>query len=180
MTGDSWKEFLESLPDTVRQEVRDLHRAYDRGFISYEEFRRTAVEVSKASSDIYDQIFIQRPDHQKNQPLFKYLKTLKNQYKLSVLSNVGSPWIRDSFLSPDEVALFDDMVLSFEVGLGKPDPEVYQLACRRLGIAPEEAVFVDDLAPYCEVARRLGMEAVQYKNFSQCKRELEEILTNSN
>jgi epoxide hydrolase-like predicted phosphatase len=55
---------------------------------------------------------------------------------------------------------FDTLVISGEVGLRKPDPAIYHLACERIGRAPEQCVFVDDLSRNVEVARELGMFAV--------------------
>ena len=54
---------------------------------------------------------------------------------------------------------FDEILLSFEVGMHKPDPGIYQEALRRLGgVAPERAVFVDDQPAYCDGAAALGIE----------------------
>lgn len=54
---------------------------------------------------------------------------------------------------------FDEILLSFEVGMHKPDPGIYQEALRRLGdIAPDRAVFVDDQPAYCDGAAALGID----------------------
>ena len=56
-------------------------------------------------------------------------------------------------------AEFDEVLLSFEVGIHKPDPGIYREALHRLGdVAPERAVFVDDQPPYCDGAAALGIE----------------------
>ena len=56
-------------------------------------------------------------------------------------------------------AEFDEVLLSFEVGIHKPDAGIYREALRRLGdVAPERAVFVDDQPPYCDGAAALGIE----------------------
>jgi putative hydrolase of the HAD superfamily len=53
---------------------------------------------------------------------------------------------------------FDAVLLSFEVGAHKPDPEIYLEALRRLAVVtPERAVFVDDQTPYCDGAAALGI-----------------------
>jgi len=57
---------------------------------------------------------------------------------------------------------FDDLVLSGEVGLRKPDPAIYRLAAQRLGVAPDACVFVDDLERNVEVASELGMAGVHH------------------
>ena len=57
-------------------------------------------------------------------------------------------------------ASFDAQVISCEVGLRKPDPEIYELAADRLGLAPSRCAFVDDLHRNVEAAERLGMFGV--------------------
>ena len=54
---------------------------------------------------------------------------------------------------------FDEILLSFELGIHKPDPGIYREALRRLGgVGPERSVFVDDQPPYCDGAAVLGIE----------------------
>jgi putative hydrolase of the HAD superfamily len=52
---------------------------------------------------------------------------------------------------------FDAVLLSFEVGLRKPDPEIYREALRRVDVSADEAVFVDDQTAYCDGAAAVGM-----------------------
>lgn len=180
LTGDTWKEFTATLGDNVKSDVRNAHGAYDRGLISYEEFREQASEITGAEPEVFDQIFIQRTGRHKNTTLLAHIKELKSTYKLGILSNVGTAWIREEFLTAEELALFDDMVLSFEVGKSKPDPAIYELACQRLGVEPSEAVFVDDLVPYCQAAEVVGMKTVQYQDFAQYRAAIDLVLADAN
>jgi putative hydrolase of the HAD superfamily len=59
--------------------------------------------------------------------------------------------------------LFDDIVCSAEVGMAKPEPGVFDLACRRLGLAPGECVFVDDYEVNVKAAQDLGMQGVLFR-----------------
>lgn len=59
--------------------------------------------------------------------------------------------------------LFDDVVISAEVGLHKPQPEIYRLAAERLGVEPGGCVFIDDLRENCEGAEAAGMTAVRHR-----------------
>ena len=52
---------------------------------------------------------------------------------------------------------FDTIVLSFEVGLRKPDPAIYRVGLDRLGVTADRAVFVDDQPDYCDGAAALGI-----------------------
>jgi epoxide hydrolase-like predicted phosphatase len=56
---------------------------------------------------------------------------------------------------------FDVFVESCKVGLRKPDPRIYALACERLHVAPEDAVFLDDIGSNLKAARALGMTTIK-------------------
>ena len=61
----------------------------------------------------------------------------------------------------DLAALFDAFIESSKVGLRKPDPRIYRLACDTLGISPSEAVFLDDIGRNLKAARELGMRTIK-------------------
>ena len=65
------------------------------------------------------------------------------------------------------IDLFDVAVISGEVGLHKPQPEIYVLACERLGVEPAAAVFVDDLRENCAGAEAVGMTAVLHRDAAE-------------
>jgi putative hydrolase of the HAD superfamily len=72
--------------------------------------------------------------------------------------------------------LFDVAVISGEVGLHKPQPEIYLLACERLGVEPGEAVFVDDLRENCAGAEAVGMTALLHRDPAETVAKLEQLL----
>lgn len=72
--------------------------------------------------------------------------------------------------------LFDATVISGEVGLHKPQPEIYELACERLGVPAERAVFVDDLRENCAGAEAVGMTAILHRDSAQTVAQLEQLL----
>jgi len=73
------------------------------------------------------------------------------------------------------MALFDLVVESSIEGIRKPDPRIYQLTCERLGVAPERAVFLDDLGVNLKPARALGMSTIKVLAEDQALRELYEV-----
>lgn len=171
---------MNSLTPSERQEVGDLHRAHDRGLISYVDFKKAIVDLHVISSKQLDEFFITRHGYHRNDQLLSFIRLLSKKYKLAILSNAGSSWVTDTLLSPDEVALFDVVVLSYQVGLLKPDPAIYKLALDKLAISPEQAVMIDDIESYCQAAVMLGMQSILYTNFVQFKQELDRILTDTN
>jgi len=72
--------------------------------------------------------------------------------------------------------LFDEVVISGEVGLRKPDPPIFAVAAERLGLPPEECVFVDDLPGNIEAAEALGMRGVLHEVAATTIPELEKLL----
>jgi putative hydrolase of the HAD superfamily len=74
------------------------------------------------------------------------------------------------------VDLFDATVISGDVGLHKPQPEIYLLACERLGTEPADSVFVDDLRENVAGAEAVGMTAVLHRDSGATIAELEELL----
>jgi epoxide hydrolase-like predicted phosphatase len=73
--------------------------------------------------------------------------------------------------------LFDAVVISAEVGLHKPQPEIYLMGADRLGRSPERCVFVDDLRENCSGAEAVGMTAVLHRDPAQTIARLEELLS---
>lgn len=72
--------------------------------------------------------------------------------------------------------LFDGVVISGEVGMRKPAPEIYALGAERIGLPPAECVFVDDLPFNLEPARELGMAVVHHVSTPDTIAELERVL----
>lgn len=180
LTDDTWRAFCNALPASADvAEARNLNRQYDAGLISREDF---LTGVEEATGQRPRQIeTLQANEIIKNTVLLDYIRTLKADYKVGLLSNIATNWVRDKFLSADEQSLFDEMIFSFEVHLAKPAPEIFELITERLGVQPNEAIMIDDIESYCEAARSVGMQAVCYQDFHQMRQELDVILAgNSN
>ena len=74
------------------------------------------------------------------------------------------------------IDIFDEAVISGTVGLHKPQPEIYLLACERLAVEPADAVFVDDLRENCAGAEAVGMTALLHRSADETVPRLEELL----
>jgi epoxide hydrolase-like predicted phosphatase len=87
---------------------------------------------------------------------------------------VSNSWRREDY---DVHDLFDVVVLSGDLGIRKPDPEIYAVAVERLGVLPERCVFVDDLGGNLKPAKALGMTTIRhvatFDTIAQLKRELQ-------
>jgi putative hydrolase of the HAD superfamily len=72
--------------------------------------------------------------------------------------------------------LFDGVVISGEVGLHKPQPQIFELGAERVGLLPSQCVFVDDLRENCEGAEAVGMISVLHRGPDETLTRLEELL----
>ena len=80
-------------------------------------------------------------------------------------------------LAMDEMReLFDVIVESSRIGVRKPDPRFYELACAELDVTPDEAVFLDDLGVNLKSARALGMTTIKVEEPSRAIAELESVV----
>lgn len=92
--------------------------------------------------------------------------------KAGLLSN---SWSTDHYDRKLLAELFDTVVLSADVGMHKPQPEIYRLAAERLGVAPEECLFVDDLKENCDGAEAVGMTAIWHRSPPETIARLSEL-----
>ncbi|HNT25213.1 MAG TPA: HAD family phosphatase [Anaerolineales bacterium] len=111
-----------------------------------------------------------------NIQLADLIRSLRGRYKIGLLSNAWSN-MRQVLDERFHVAdLFDELIISAEVGLAKPDPRIYRLAVQRLDVQPSETVFIDDVLKNVEAARLEGLHAIQYLDFEQMLAELNPLL----
>lgn len=177
LTKDWWREFLSTIPPgEIRERAKELNHQYDAGLISLHDFVTGVHQATGHQPQPIEEMF-SVPKPLKNTELLDYIKKLKTNYKIGMLSNIGTNWVREHFLTQEEQQLFDTMIFSYEAGATKPDPRIYKLALQKLNVNPEETVFTDDIEEYCQAAKALGIEAIHYQDLPQLKIDLEQILS---
>lgn len=92
-------------------------------------------------------------------------------YRLYYLSNIAADTL-EHLKRRDFFPLFDGGVASCEVGLCKPDPQIYTLLMQRYGLAYDETIFVDDTKANAQAAYDLGITGILYKNRASFVRAL--------
>ncbi len=88
---------------------------------------------------------------------------------------ISNSWSVDHYDRGLLAELFEEVVISAEVGLHKPQPEIYLLAAERLGVEPGACLFVDDLQENCEGAEAVGMTAIRHRSTEQTRERLAEL-----
>ena len=91
-------------------------------------------------------------------------------YVLSNMSNENAAYLR----TREYFSLFDDVVISAEEKLIKPDPALFELVLKRYRLNAEEVYFIDDSMPNIVAARELGMQALHFKRSDDCYRQIRE------
>ena len=108
--------------------------------------------------------------------LVAYIRELKQQYCTAVLSNYMAV-LRSRLMDEWEIDdAFNHLIISAEIGLMKPGPEIYQFTLETLGFAPEETVFIDDFIENIEGAQDVGIHGILFNSPEQVKKKLNELL----
>lgn len=107
----------------------------------------------------------------------KIAKQLKqNGLLLYILTNSSAekfPIARQKYPFLDE--LFEDMIVSGEIKLLKPNPEIYNYTLKHINLKAEECIFIDDSLPNIETARKLGFHAIHYQSPIQLQEEINKL-----
>ena len=150
--------------------AHDLH-LLETGAISDDEFfdRMTARYVAEGGDPAVDARIAQRVVFGRGLAacgaMIDAVRQVKRAgYRTALLTNISRSGeaLWRSLFAVDE--LFDVVVDSSQVGLRKPDPAIFRLTCDRLGLQPEQCLFVDDLRCNVDAAADLGMTTLQCKD----------------
>jgi epoxide hydrolase-like predicted phosphatase len=111
-----------------------------------------------------------------DEELVGLVRSLRPQWKTGLLSNAFSGARQALNAHTKGLDGFDVVVFSAEVHLAKPDPAIYRLILEKLGVQPEEAVFVDDFLENIAAAQKLGLKTIHFKQSQQAQSELKALL----
>ena len=161
-------------PEKLRQ-ANELMHVLDSAGMNYDEFIEVTARLANVSpAELQGSLEPNVPE----EALFAFIKSLKPQYKVAMLSNAGENQLNRIF-TPEHLVLFDALALSCETGYVKPDVAAYQHVARVLGVTPGQCVFTDDQPHYLEGARQAGMQVVQFESADQCIRDIQVVLSRS-
>ena len=176
LASDGWLPFRNTHfggRPKLLERAKSLNKQVDAGVLRFDDFIAGVAALAEVSiGEVRRKIEGNTPDPE----LFSFIQDeLKPKYKIGMLSNAAANWL-DRMFTPEQISLFDATVLSYEIGTIKPDPLTYKTIAERLGVQPEECVFVDDQLRYCDGANSIGMRAIHYQNFEQFKAEIQSLI----
>jgi putative hydrolase of the HAD superfamily len=164
-----------SPEEQLEAEINPIH-AIERGEITVPDFERrlgTALQDLEGrpvrTEGLLDRIFGSfETAHAMNALV---VRARRHGIRTALLSNSwGNTYPRDGW---DD--MFEVVVISGEVGMRKPEPEIFALTCDRLEVASADCVFVDDLEINVSAATELGMAGVLHRSYEQTAARLEEL-----
>lgn len=178
LLGNPYKQRIAALWQTdpaKAEEVRSINHASDLGILSREESAKYMAELLDV--DVEELIEEQDNGEVRNEKLLAFIATLKPEYKVGLLSNVsGRDRLGIRFETGQLDALFDTIVASGDEGFVKPQPEIYTIAATRLGVDPSECVFIDDILEFCDGAKAVGMQAIQFFTTDQAIADFQHLI----
>ncbi|MGC1122495.1 MAG: HAD family phosphatase [Candidatus Methanofastidiosia archaeon] len=171
--------FQPDNPEQFWEDVNQEAASACRGDISLLElWGRVARKAGKdIPEDVLRGLWVEDYDPEKciNTDVVTLIKKLRKDCKVAVLSNT-IPEHTDIHRMVGIFEPFDVVILSHEVGMAKDQKEIFLLTAERLGVSPEECVFIDDVCYFVEVAQSVGMKGIVFSGAEDLKRELEGLL----
>jgi epoxide hydrolase-like predicted phosphatase len=179
----SFKQFCEAEglpPDTIKRAFREdpealgLLRRLEKGELTHEEFEplfaeRLGIEQTEG---LVGRLFAGVGPEE--DMLDAVRRARSAGVKTGLISNSWGEGLAYDQATLDE--LFDAVVISGDVGLHKPQPEIFKLGAERIGVPPEDCVFVDDLRENCAGAEDVGMTAILHRGPESTLPELKRLL----
>ena len=110
-----------------------------------------------------------------NRDVVWIMERLHKRHKLLALSNTNELHINHIRSTLPSLSFFDEWIISCDVGLRKPDPQIYFLALERAGVRPQAAVYIDDRPELVDAGRSVGLVGIRFENSRQLEQDLQSI-----
>ena len=163
------------LSEIQRDEIKSYVTAANKGSISVAEYRSEVANIlNMEHKDLNSAI---KNGEIKDENLLEYIRELKKEYKIGLLSNVTSlDSLKSRFAENELEDNFDVVVASGQIGYAKPEAEAYEITVDKLGVYLSECVMIDDREEYVNAAVGIGMKGIVYTGMIDLKKELKDIL----
>jgi|SRR5579859_3907858 len=180
---DPWPGMLKHYSQHLNVEQEKFQKVYmefvnewQKGALSELDFWRKMCKKLERSLPRTESLWLDgfKSTYTEKKEVFDLIQSLKKRgLKIGLLSNTEVPVMH--FLMEKKYEDFDAFVYSCGTGKIKPDAEIYHEVLETLGVAANEAIFIDDKLENVEGARQVKMLGVEFKNVEQVKKELEKL-----
>lgn len=166
---DPLKLWLPDVPGSVHPLVATAARDLDVGNIDFNGFIN---RLAEASGHVAESILKVFSGASINHDTVRLLAALQGQTKLCLLSNAHTDELLPILDRHGLRQYFDELVISSETGLAKPDAGIFVHALQKLGLSAHEAVFIDDNPANVAAAERLGIRSIHFKDAKDLEEQL--------
>jgi len=142
----------------------------DSGVISEKEFMERLAEVSgMTAKDVESELdSFAICDFE----VVEFIKKLRADYPIGLISNAGAEYLRFLLKDNDLESLFDEILISAEVGMVKPEEKIFRLMLDKLKVHSSETIFIDDHKRNVDAAVSLGIHGIWYQGLEKLQNEL--------
>jgi putative hydrolase of the HAD superfamily len=149
-----------------------ITRLFEKGMILPDEFHKRAtgllgIDIAYDEfADIWNDIFWEDTGS------CALARELKKEYRLFLLSNVNKvhfEYIQSKF---DIISIFDELILSYKVGVMKPEPAIFEYAIKQSGGDKTKVIYIDDREDLIREATSMGIESIRYESSGKLKEDL--------
>ncbi len=152
--------------------VENWHKARVKE-IDDEKFWKNLADFLGTDQKSFRKNFMKYP--QFDEKLFELIKRLKKHYKIGLLSNHIKSWLGEDIKKNRLDEIFDVIVTSYDAKLAKPDIKIFEIMIKKIGLKPEECVYVDDMEKNMVPSLKIGMHSILYTGLGQLKKELKNL-----
>jgi len=151
------KQFSEGKIEPVNffNELKEIIKLNSK--ITYEEFE-----------SIWNSIFIKE-----DKKMCQLIRKFKKNYDVAIISNINKIHYEYIMKNFDIFQQIKKRILSYKVGVNKPDPEIYKEAFKVIKAEPEDTIYIDDRLDLIQESKKLGLNSIQYRGYDRLIKDLE-------
>jgi len=169
VTKEDWRKLYYSLNTLTNVEGREWKEV---ALIVAGKLGATKEQLDKISNLIDEE----KRNRKLNIELLELIKKIRSLgFKTAILSN-NTRILREKITKQNITDLFDAIVISSEEGYQKPDPKLFEIAFKKLGVSASNVIFIDDATPSLKSAAEIGYTPILYENNESLKNSLSKIL----
>ena len=161
------------VPDEENLDYKKNIYKWDTGRMTLNELYEVLERVTGTPADLIWKKFYE--DLQVDTEIIEIIKKLKQNYKIFLFSNFHGELLRKLLEKQKIDSLFDEIIISSEYKVVKPDPEFFNILMRKAEVEKNEILFIDDKLKNIESAKKLGINTSHFQNSLQLKSDLEKV-----
>jgi putative hydrolase of the HAD superfamily len=170
---DSFKHWLNKHGYKLEGDFKRVNQSMDRGEIDVEEFiAELGKIVGRSAEDILAEM---EADTNIDYVVLAIAEQLHDNYRIGLLSNAASSFLRDVLKEHGLTKYFDEIVFSSEVGMIKPNPEMFHHILEKMHVTPAETIFIDDNPNNIAGAEAIGITGIVFTTAAALKTSLDEL-----